>query len=150
MELSVRILDANDVEFLWAWSRVQWNKKFADEMEAEVASWKAPWRKEALQHYLPLGWSFGVFRGEDLLAYSLAQPLLFKRQITQTLWVEYISAVDSQAGELLLDTIYRWSRDKHLQCIEFLDVELAQEWFKLGKGTVENQNIYRVTTTRTL
>ena len=38
----------------------------SDAMEREMQAWDARWRAEALDHYLALGWSFGIFRGAAL------------------------------------------------------------------------------------
>lgn len=86
-------------------------------MEAEMASWHARWRPEALDHYLPLGWSFGAFDPDrnELKGYLLAQPLLFFRGMTQSLWVEWLRAADREIAASLAEVAYKWARDKHLQ-----------------------------------
>jgi hypothetical protein len=86
-------------------------------LEAEMASWHARWRPEALDHYLPLGWSFGAFDPDrnELKGYLLAQPLLFFRGLTQSLWVEWLRASDPAVAASLAEVAYKWARDKHLQ-----------------------------------
>lgn len=89
-----------------------------DFMEKQMKSWHARWRKEALEHYLPLGWSFAIWsdnQKSQLLGYVLCQPLLFFRGLTQTLWVEHLSATDDAVRKQLGEIVYRWARDKHLQ-----------------------------------
>jgi hypothetical protein len=88
-----------------------------DPFERELASWKARWRPEQLTHYLSLGWSFGAWQDNDLQGYILAQPLLFCRGLTQTLWVEHLSYSEVDVGEELLECAYKWARDKHFQTI---------------------------------
>lgn len=89
--------------------------KVSDPMERELQSWHAPWREESLTHYLSLGWSFGLWRESKLAAYALAQPFLFFRGLTQSLWVEHVSAAKDEDARTLLDVLVKWSRDKHLQ-----------------------------------
>ena len=89
------------------------------QMEAEMASWDAPWRQEALEHYLPMGWSFCLWEGDeyvsDLKGYFLAQPLVFYSGWTQSLWVEHLNCDDLEVGHQMLDLAYRTSRSKHFQ-----------------------------------
>ena len=111
MQLTPRILQASDLEQIY-----QLEKKPGD-MEAEMASWSASWRRESLEHYLPLGWSFGLFDDETLVAYALAQPQLFVHGLTQNLWFEhFLFQNDDQAG-FLLDLLYRTCREKHFQSL---------------------------------
>ena len=85
------------------------------EIQREMKSWENPWRKESLQHYSKLGWSFIAFEGDEILGYILGQPVLFFNNWTQTLWVEAMSFQDKEVGFQLLDTVVRWSKSKHLQ-----------------------------------
>lgn len=90
-----------------------------NDIQAQMKSWDARWRAEALDHYLSMGWSFGQFKEGKLNSYVLAQPFLFFRGLTQTLWVEWLSASDSQGAQSMVDTAYRWARDKHFQALVF-------------------------------
>ncbi len=84
--------------------------------EDELASWSAPWRKESLEHYLKLGWSFGAWSDKVLKGYFLAQPIVFFAGHTQSLWMEHLNFGGQNHLALgLVDVAYRWSRDKHLQ-----------------------------------
>lgn len=87
-----------------------------DPIARELKGWDAKWRMESLEHFLPIGWSFGA-RNLDgqLLGYFLAQPFLFFRGMTQTLWVEHLSYLSPDIGMGLVDLAYRWGRDKHMQ-----------------------------------
>jgi hypothetical protein len=116
-QLQARILLPTDKELLLAFSRARLDAKISDEMEREMQSWSARWRPEALDHYLPQGWSFGVFENGKLLSYGLAQPYLFHRGLTQTLWIEKFAWNTMPAAQLLIDTLYKWARDKHFQCL---------------------------------
>lgn len=108
--------------------------QIADPMEREIFSWNAPWREESLNHYLATGWSAGI-RDKDgrLIAYFLAQPLLFFRGLTQVLWVEHVCAPDPQHREQLLDIATRYSREKHLQSVFVRQEPLADLEIKTTK-----------------
>lgn len=92
-----------------------------------MSSWNARWRGESLDHYLPQGWSFGAFApAGHLKGFVLAQPILFHRGLTQTLWIECVEAEDQDVARALVDTVSKWARDKHFQCVllEDFGVEL--------------------------
>lgn len=117
---SFRILLPADIECIQDFERTELAKKTQDEVEAELQSWSAPWRQEALEHYLPLGWSFGIFANQtELHGYFLAQPLLFFQGDTQALWIEHMSAKSPEDLEALEDLAIRWARDKHLQSVHY-------------------------------
>ena len=84
-------------------------------MKFEMHSWDQSWRKESLEHYSQLGWSFIAEENGELLGYVLAQPILFFNNWTQTLWVEHLSATSDTVGHTLMDVLIRWSKSKHLQ-----------------------------------
>lgn len=93
------------------------SERTSDPLECEMQSWSARWRGEALDHYLSQGWSYGALKQHALQGYLLAQPLLFFRGLTQTLWVEHLESYTPEVSYHLLDSAYRWARDKHFQCL---------------------------------
>ena len=113
--METRILLENDRELIVAFERGR--LQGGDPMEVEMKTWDARWRKEALEHYLPQGWSFGTFQAGKLVGYFLGQPYMFHRGLTQTLWIEWLSAVSNEAARELVDTAHKWARDKHLQTV---------------------------------
>lgn len=114
----VRVLLPQHKDLIQAFSKQSLAALVTDPMEAEMQSWTAPWRSEALDHYLKMGWSYGLFAGEErLVGYLLAQPYLFHRGLTQTLWVEHVEASSMEQKTALIETAYRWARDKHFQCV---------------------------------
>lgn len=115
--LQIRILLASDAEAVMAFARAQLEKSTADSMDVELKSWTARWRGESLNYYLPQGWSFGAFQGGRLRGFVLGQPLLFYRGLTQTLWIEELVFEAPEIAEALLETAYKWARDKQLQCV---------------------------------
>lgn len=97
-------------------------------MEAEMHSWSARWRQEALDHYVKQGWSFGRFTNDGQLAgFLLAQPYLFHRGLTQTLWIEHLEADTPEIARQLLETAFAWARDKHFQCVLIEDSTANRE-----------------------
>lgn len=108
------------------------NRKLADlvpdENERALQSWNSRWRKEALEHYFPMGWSF-LARDRDissshsdegqLVGYFMAQPLLFLDGQTQSLWVEHLSYSSLMARDELCELAYKLCREKHFQRVLF-------------------------------
>jgi len=125
--MNTRVIKTPELEVVLQFAKSQIEAESSDPFEAELASWKAPWRRESLEHYLSLGWSFGVWddeQSEELKGFCLAQPLLFYQGLTQSLWIESIVAANEQVSTHLLETCYKWARDKHLQQLVFsLDIQ---------------------------
>lgn len=111
----IRILQLSDAETILRFEREALEYIEPDPMEREMREWHAPWRRESLEYYLPLGWSFGDFVGEKLTAYFLAQPQLYMGGMTQSLWIEHFHATDLKVQEALFDVAYRTCREKHFQ-----------------------------------
>lgn len=92
----------------------------SDDIENQMLVWSSAYRLEALEHYLKLGWSFLALNSKnEIQGFFLGQPLLFFDQQTQTLWLEYLSAVDSNIQAELLQIAYKLSREKHFQRVLF-------------------------------
>ncbi|MEO0335333.1 MAG: hypothetical protein AAF202_03010 [Pseudomonadota bacterium] len=129
-----RVVKEHEIDQVFEFAKSLHESRSADEgvdpFAAEMATWNAAWRRESLQHYLKLGWSMACWSQDekDLLGFSLGQPLLFYKGLTQTLWVEAIVAVDQQTELELLEVSYKWARDKHLQNLALNPslLELAQ------------------------
>ena len=112
----IKILTLNDLQDVLDFEKTQLQ---GSDFEKEMSSWHARWRREALEHYLPLGWSFVKRDAGQVVAYILCQPLLFFEGWTQSLWIEHVSAHDPQDGVEMIEIAYRWARDKHLQKVFF-------------------------------
>lgn len=115
--MDTRILLENDMEAIMAFETERLMNSVKDPVEREMKAWDARWRKEALEHYLPQGWSFGVYDNAKLAGYFLGQPYIFHRGLTQTLWIEHISYANHEVGRELIDVAHKWARDKHLQTV---------------------------------
>lgn len=133
--LEVRVLKENSLESILDFEKAQLADVIEDPMERELAQWHAPWRQEALEHYLKLGWSFAAFKesSDELAGLILCQPMLFARGYTQTLWVEYLSVSKNHPdlAHTLFDIAYRTAREKHLQTLLFWN---AEKWSNLFVG----------------
>lgn len=128
MSLYLRILEASEIDEILDFESRKLKEQFPDETERTMASWHSRARKESLEHYLPMGWSFvardttqaSSFSKEGaLVGYFIAQPLLFLDGQTQSLWMEHIQYSSLQARDELCDLAYRLSREKHFQRVYF-------------------------------
>ena len=111
MSLEVKVLQPSQAQEILIYERA----KLPAELDVPAfATWDAVWREESLEHYLPLGWSFGAWKGTKLVGYCLTQPLLFFRGMTQSLWVEHVAFDTSCIGVELVGIMIQWGRSKHI------------------------------------
>ncbi len=121
MSLICRVIQADDLQDILDLENKKLQDAYPDEMERMMAGWNSKFRLEALNHYIPMGWSF-LAREEDsnrLLGYFIAQPLLFLDGQTQSLWVEHVQYASLQARDELCELAYKLGREKHLQRVYF-------------------------------
>lgn len=125
-----QVLSLPDLDEVLTYANKNLAASTPDEHERMFKSWSVRWRKEALEHYLKLGWSF-IARDEatkTTVGFFLAQPFLFFRGQTQTLWVEHIETDSAEIRKELVDIAVRISREKHLQRVIFSDAtQLADD-----------------------
>lgn len=123
-----QILSASDLAEVIAFSRARANK------EDLFVEWSAAWRQESLEHYLKIGWSMGRRDATTgrLTGYILAQPILFLRRQTQTVWIEYVEAESPAIMSELVDTVIRIAREKHMQRV-LMDFDQSQVDLGLGE-----------------
>ena len=110
-------LRPEDLESILALEKSKALADGSDEIEASMKEWSSRWRREALEHYLPLGWSFGVFDNDKLQSYVIAKVIPFFRSYTQVLWIENITTKDKLDKAQLMDVLYKYSKEKHLQYV---------------------------------
>ncbi|MCB0391624.1 MAG: hypothetical protein KDD58_10040 [Bdellovibrionales bacterium] len=117
--MNIKVLRPRDIDHIINFEKDLLLQEIEDDTEREFAAWQAPWRVEALEHYLPLGWSFAAWEGDEgdspLLGYFLAQPFLFYKGMTQSLWLEHLQSRSENIKNELLDLAYRLCREKHFQ-----------------------------------
>ena len=144
-----KVASLEDLEEIHAWEQFKLKEKYSQDKDKErcqLLSWEAPWRKESLEYYFSLGWSFLLRSSsssdsspsslsdsslssssskhqpkqkQKLVGYYLAQPLLFYRSRTQSLWVEYMQFKDSSVQKALCQLAIQSAKDKHLQEVLF-------------------------------
>lgn len=132
MSVNFQIIQASDLEDIISFEQDILAQTIPDEVERMMQVWKSRWRKESLDHYLPLGWSF-IARDstQKVVGYFLAQPLLFFDGNTQTLWVEHIQAASEDVLNGLSEIAYKLSREKHFQKVLFpqnLKIPNSESW----------------------
>ena len=128
MSLFFRIATLEDLKEIHEFETKKLHESVSDPMEREIQSWHSKWRQESLEHYLPSGWCFiardplikSDFSPEgQLVAYFLAQPMLFVDGQTQSLWVEHVAYSSLQSRDEICDLAYKLSREKHFQRVYF-------------------------------
>ncbi len=121
--INYRIAQAEDLENIYVYAENKLKNDIADDMDRMIAIWESRFRKEALEHYLKLGWSFMAENSETaekrVCGFFLGQPLLFFQAQTQTLWIELMLADNPKIKTDLADIAYKLSRDKHFQQVLF-------------------------------
>lgn len=148
MSFEIKALKPQDLEAIYEFEKTR--HTHLNDIEKTLMEWKAPWRKESLEHYLKVSWCMGLYSEttKELLGYFLAQPMLFVESYTQTLWIEYIGYKDTKTGEELLDIIYKYSKDKHLQRVLFNNLQLFKEVTPKFQWASTQKGFYEVYTTK--
>lgn len=157
MSLFCRVVQIQDLPEILDFEDRKLVEMIPDEMERTLHSWNVRWRKESLEHYFPLGWSFLVrdqekrseYSDEGLLAgYFLAQPLLFLDGQTQSLWVEHLQYASLQARDELCELAYKLSREKHFQKVFFPNVSGINNSISALKAETWNPAVMHIKTTK--
>lgn len=148
--MEIKTLTENDFELITGFEKELLSASEEDPVRAELMSWKAPWREESLNHYLPSGWSMGFFDPKDMrfLGYFLAQPLLFFRGLTQNLWIEHLNFEEGVNPDDIIDVAYRLSRSKHLQSVIFYNCESYANHLQSRKAEAIASDTYLIKTAK--
>lgn len=149
MSFVFKILQVADIDDILEYENKKLEESIPDEMARTLSSWNARWRKEALEHYIPMGWSF-VARDElhKIIGYFIAQPFLFFDGQTQTLWVEYLQHSSIQVRDQLCDIAFKLAREKHLQKVLFPNMAGVQNSVNSMKAESWSPNAFEVKTTK--
>lgn len=149
MSIVHQVLSLPDIDEVFSYATRRLELSEPNEQDRTFKSWSAKWRREALEHYLKLGWSF-IARDEqkldaagqpNVVGFFLAQPFLFFQGQTQTLWVEHVEADDAKIETALVDVAVRVAREKHLQRVLFGESEKLSESLKPWPATpMEDQD----------
>lgn len=155
--LVLKVAQASDIDELLDYENRKLSETVTNPDDRAFEAWKAKWRREALEHYLNLGWSF-VARDHNqvssyskdglLMGYFIAQPLLFFEGHTQSLWVEHLQYTSLQARDELCELAYKLSREKHLQKVFFPNSQLIANSVKQLKGENWSPQVLQIVTTK--
>lgn len=116
MSINYRIAQIDDVTSVYQFAEDKLRVEYPDDMELMMQVWNSCFRKEALEHYLKIGWSFVAYDDEQKIqGFFLGQPLLFFQSHTQTLWIEMLTGANFKIEAELAEIAIKLSRDKHLQ-----------------------------------
>ena len=157
MSLYCRVIQLSDLPEITQFEQEKLIQNIADENERTFHSWSARWRPEALEHYIPMGWSFLARDNEitspsssegALAGYFLAQPFLFMEGQTQRLWVEHLNYSSLQARDELCDLAYRLSREKHFQQVLFPNMLGIANSITMMKAESWQPSVFSVKTTK--
>jgi hypothetical protein len=145
---SYRIAQLADVENVFNYESQLLNNADLEEIEKQILIWNSHFRKEALEHYFKTGWSFvAEDENKNICGFFMGQPMLFMNKQTQSLWVEYVSAVDNEIYTELVDIAYRLSREKHFQRVQFANLQ-AERLLKNLPASSLDINIQFIKTTK--
>lgn len=148
MDLSFQVISPSDLDEIYRYAEKRLVQQVPNEMERTLHSWHVRWRKEALEHYLPMGWSFVVRSNNQTVGFFLAQPFLFFRGQTQTLWVEHVQADSVEILEALVDVAVRTSREKHLQRVLFSAEDKVEDALEKWRPQITSDQLWEVKTTK--
>lgn len=116
MSINYRIAQLQDIDLIYQFAENKLRAEFSDEAELMMAVWNSRFRKEALEHYLKLGWSFIAYdTDQKIIGFFLGQPFLFFQGHTQSLWVELLMSSDFKIEAELAEIAIKLSKDKHFQ-----------------------------------
>lgn len=149
MQLVFQVLGLGDLDEVYGFAEKNLVESIPDETERMFRTWHVRWRREALEHYLKLGWSF-IARNEagKTMGFFLGQPFIHFRGQTQTLWVEHIEANEPTVRDQLIDVAVRVAREKHLQRVLFSDADRLGNELERWNPTPLNESIAEIKTTK--
>lgn len=112
-----RVAGSEDIEEIIAFEESLSGSVETDDIEQRFFHWGSSARRESLEFYLQIGWSFVAIDRDSkkICGYFLAQPVLFYRSMTQTLWIEEAGFCDEGVGVELGKIAFGIAKDKHLQ-----------------------------------
>jgi len=153
MSFVYKVMTVENIEEIIQLEKSKIKDQFLSEVELDMNSWTAKWRKESLEFYAQSGWSYVSFEqndsGQKIAGYFLAQPLLFFDGQTQSLWVDYISYSSLQARDELSDLAYKLAREKHFQRVYFKNENSVVNSLKKFSCQSWNADTFFISTTRT-
>ncbi len=157
MSLYLRVVEPSEIEEICDYENQKLMESIPDDSERQLKSWNARWRRESLEHYLQMGWSF-LARDTDtksdrhpegeLVGYFIAQPLLFFDGYTQSLWVEHVAYSTLKSRDELCELAYKLAREKHLQKVFFPQSSALQNCLTAFRAETWKPNVLSVRSTK--
>ena len=151
MNSNYRIAQTSDLDSIYDLALKDLKSTYADldEMDLMMKVWESRFRKESLEHYLKLGWSFVAYdeKTQNICGFFLGQPFLFFQGQTQTLWVERLVAETPEVENQLLEITYKLARDKHFQRVVY-DQAVNEKLLKLNQRVQNHDPLVWVKTTK--
>lgn len=151
MNSNYRIAQLSDLDSIYelAFENLKVGNPNVDEMDLMMKVWESRFRKESLEHYLKLGWSFVGHdsQTQKLTGFFLGQPFLFFLGQTQTLWVECLVAKDPVIESQLIEITYKLARDKHFQRVIY-DHTMNEKLLKQNQKVHQHDPLVWVKTTK--
>lgn len=115
MEISFHPMMLEDIDPIFDFEMKILEDQKIEEGDRMIASWSSRWRKEQIQHYANLGWSYTATQNGKIVGYFLAQPIMFFEGLTQTLWIDHANAMTPSIYNELMQLAWKLSRDKNFQ-----------------------------------
>lgn len=148
MSFDFRVIQVSEIEEILAFENRKLSDSISNEDDRRIASWHAKWRKEALEVYIPMGWSFLARDQGTLMGYFIAQPLLFFDGQTQSLWIEHLQYSSLQVRDQLCEIAYKMSREKHFQRVYFPNIATVANSLGPYKPETWNSQTLMIKTTK--
>ena len=147
-QIKFQVLSSGDIDEVYAFAEERLRQIIPDETELRFKLWDVRWKREALEHYLRLGWSFIARVDGRAVGFFLGQPFLFYRGQTQTLWVEHLEADTIEATRALSEIAVKIAREKHFQRVIFSDGERLREVLAPWKPSELERDLLEIRTTK--
>ncbi len=151
MNYFCRVIQQQDLNAIIQFEQKRMEQLIPDETERMFAHWNSRARQEAMEHHIPMGWSFlALNENQEIVGYFLAQPLLFFDGQTQSLWVEHVQYANEQARNELCELAYRLSREKHFQRVYFQQTDEINQAVSAFKPENWNAKTLMLKTTKAM
>lgn len=146
--IEFQVLSLGDLEEVYAYAEERMKREIPDETDRRFRLWDVRWKREALEHYLKLGWSFIARIDGRAVGFFLGQPFLFYRGQTQTLWVEHLEADTAQITDALSEVAVKIAREKHFQRVLFGQSGSLRDALERWKPSPLENDIVEIRTTK--
>ncbi len=148
MSPDLHVLQPADIDIIMDFEMKLLKGKLRDEEDQAIQSWNARWRRESLEYYLSLGWSFGASVDSVFSGYFLGQALPFLDGQTQSLWIEHFQFLSLQVRDSLIETAIKLGHENHLQKVYFPNDSLLTKILQSYKAYLWQPSVLSIKTTK--